>query len=209
MSVGYDFWLLDLDGTLVDVESGYAREVLDRVGERVGYSFTAREVEVLWNGLTGSRNEFLRGRGIDPEPFWRAFHEEEDSEERADATFLYDDAAVVRSLEGPVGLVTHCQRYLTEPVLAHLDIADWFDTVVCCDDDLGWKPDPAPVEHAMGQLGVGDTGDVGVLVGDGPQDVGAAWNAGLDGVHVTRYDDDTRGHCVLADRRVERLDELA
>jgi len=31
----YDFWLLDLDGTLVD-EWSYTREVFDRVGDRLG-----------------------------------------------------------------------------------------------------------------------------------------------------------------------------
>ena len=32
----YDFWILDLDGTLVDVETSYVRDVFDRVGERLG-----------------------------------------------------------------------------------------------------------------------------------------------------------------------------
>jgi len=48
----------------------------------------------------------------------------------------------------------------------------------------------------------------GVLVGDGPQDVGAAWNAGLDAVHVERHGHDRRGLCVLGDHRVDGLDEL-
>jgi phosphoglycolate phosphatase len=64
----------------------------------------------------------------------------------------------------------------------------------------------------MSNLGV-DAGPAagtgrGVLVGDGPQDVGAAWNAGLDGIHVERHGHDRRGSCVLGDRRVTRLTEI-
>jgi phosphoglycolate phosphatase len=47
-----------------------------------------------------------------------------------------------------------------------------------------------------------------VLAGDGPQDVGAAWNAGLDGVHVERHGHERRGMCVLGDYRVESFDDL-
>ncbi|MFB6187297.1 MAG: HAD family hydrolase, partial [Halobacteriaceae archaeon] len=52
----YDFWLLDLDGTLVDTHWSYTREVFDRVGDRLGRSFSDREAEIIWNGLSGSRN---------------------------------------------------------------------------------------------------------------------------------------------------------
>ena len=33
-NTAYDFWLFDLDGTLVDAEWSYTREVFDRVGDR-------------------------------------------------------------------------------------------------------------------------------------------------------------------------------
>jgi phosphoglycolate phosphatase len=104
--------------------------------------------------------------------------------------------------------VTHCQQFLADPVIDRLDIRDWFDTVVCCTDDTGWKPDPGPVEHAMAKLGVG-ADHSGVLVGDGANDVGAAWNAGLDGIHIERHDPEHRGQCVLADHRIRSFDELA
>ena len=209
MNGRYDFWLLDLDGTLVDVESSYVHEVFDEVGDHIGRSFTEREAEILWHGLCGPRDEQLAAWGIDVPEFWRTFHDVEDPVARADASFLYDDAAFVGDLDRPVGLVTHCQRYLTEPVLEQVGIDDWFDTVICCSDDLGWKPDPAPVELAMSRLDVAHNGHRGVLAGDGPNDVGAAWNAGLDGIHVERHDPDRRGLCVLGDYRVTNFDELA
>jgi phosphoglycolate phosphatase len=203
---GYDVWLFDLDGTIVDADPAYTHEVFDRVGDRIGREFTAEEAETLWHGLGGPRNSQLREWGLDPETFWPAFHDIEDPQARAAATHLHEDAAeLVPELEGPVGLVTHCQQHLTDPVLDRLDIRDWFDVVVCCTDDLGWKPDPTPVEHAMSRL---DADGPGVLAGDGDSDVGAAWNAGLDAVHVERHGPDQRGHCVLGDYRISSFDDL-
>jgi phosphoglycolate phosphatase len=60
----------------------------------------------------------------------------------------------------------------------------------------------------LGELGVG-RGARGVLAGDGASDVGAAWNAGLDSIHVERHDPTRRGHCVLGDHRVGSFDELS
>ena len=203
----YDRWAFDLDGTLVDVESEYIREVMGRVGDRLGYGFTERQVETIWHGFDGERDEHLRTWGIDPERFWTAFHDEENPEARADATYLYDDATVVGDLDGATVLVTHCQQYLAEPVLETLDIADWFDAVVCCTAETGWKPDPRPVRAALSAAGAGS--GRGILVGDTPQDVGAAWNAGLDAAHVERHGHERRGCCVVGDYRVDGIDELA
>jgi phosphoglycolate phosphatase len=202
----YDLWVFDLDGTLIDVEQSYIHDVFDRVGDRLGYDFSPRQAECAWHGLGGQRNDQLAEWGIDAERFWEVFHEEEDPMARAASTFLHDDAAVVGELNEPTALVTHCQRYLTDPVLEELDIRDWFDVVVCCTEETGWKPDPAPVQMALSSLD--DRRGNGVLVGDGPHDIGAAWNAGLDGAHVERHGHDRRGLCVVGDHRLERVDEL-
>ncbi|MFB6104751.1 MAG: HAD family hydrolase [Halobacteriaceae archaeon] len=202
-STGYDVWLWDLDGTLVDTEWGYIRERFDRVGDRLGVEFTDRDAADIWHGFGGSREQALRARDIDPATFWPAFHAVEDPTARAEATYLYDDATVIADLEAPTGVVTHCQRFLADPVLDHLDIRDWFDTVICCTDDTGWKPDPAPVEQALAAIDAPRTS--GVLVGDSTGDVGAAWNAGLDAVHVERHHPARRGYCVLGDHQVTDL----
>ena len=206
-ATAYDRWVFDLDGTLVDVEDSYIHDVIGRVGDRLGHGFTDRQAEIIWYGLGGERSEWLRSWEIDPERFWEVFHEEEDSNARAEATFLYDDAATVGEIDAPTALVTHCQQYLTDPVLAALDITDWFDSVVCCTADTGWKPDPDPVRAALAAAGA-KTGQ-GILVGDNPHDIGAAWNAGLDAAHVERHGHERRGSCVVGDYRVGRVDELA
>lgn len=208
MPSAYECWLFDLDGTLVDVESSYAREVVEAVGERIDHSFSRTQADTLWHATDRPPEAYLREWGVDPSRFWTAFHEVEEPESRVDATYLYPDAEPIGSLPSPVGLVTHCQSYLTIPVLEALDIADWFDTVVCCGDDIGWKPDPRPVRRAIRALGGVPGTCRGVLVGDTATDVRAAWNAGIDGIHVERGDPATRGRCIRADARIRGCDEL-
>ena len=77
-----------------------------------------------------------------------------------------------------------------------------------CSDDLGWKPDPAPVELAMDHLGVDPVTHDGVLAGDGANDVGAAWNAGLESIHVERHDPGRREGSVPSDYRISSFEEL-
>jgi phosphoglycolate phosphatase len=204
----YDVWLLDLDGTLVDTEPGYVHDVMGRVGDRLGHEITEEGAETVWHSLGGDPNAVVRSWGVDPDRFWTVFHEEEDPVARAESTFLYEDAEWFAEVDAPLGLVTHCQSYLAEPVLEHLGIRDWFDTVVCCTDETGWKPDPGPVERALADMELLDARERGILAGDGPHDVGAAWNAGLDAVHVERHGHDRRGLCVLGDHRVDGFDEL-
>lgn len=206
----YDYWLLDLDGTLVDVEQSYIYDLFDEVGDRLGTSFTDAEAESLWYGFGPERDVVLTRANIDKELFWEVFHEVEDPEARAEATHLYDDAAAfVPRLDGPVGLVTHCQKFLTDPVLSNLGIEHWFDTVVCCTDETGWKPDPRPVELAMDELGVGHNGHTGVYVGDDPKDVQAARNANIDSIHVARRIPDRVSHTVSGDQQVDSLAEIS
>lgn len=203
----YDFWVLDLDGTLVDVESEYAVSIMQDVGNHLGIYFSDQEAETLWYGHGGARKAVLDRHGIDLETFWRTFHEIEDPTDRAGATYLHDDALAVGELDVPVALVTHCKEYLTRPVLSKHDIRDWFDAVVCCSEESGWKPDPEPIQAAINGLKVRSS-HAGALVGDTPVDVGAAHNAGLDSVHVVRHDPDRTGRCVLGDYRIEDLYHL-
>jgi len=206
---GYDFWLLDLDGTVLDVERSYIHETMREVGHRLGHDFSAREAELLWYGIGNARETLLAEADIDADRFWRTFHAVEEPDSRGRSTYVYDDAeAFMSQVEAPVGVVTHCQEYLTLPILDQLGIDDWFETVVCCDDETGWKPDPNPVELAMNEMGMGRNGHAGAMAGDMPADVRAAHNAGLDGIHVSRPDRNWEGDRVLGDRRISALTDL-
>jgi phosphoglycolate phosphatase len=206
---GYDFWLLDLDGTVLDVERSYIHETMQEVGDRLGREFSDREAELLWYNTGNARETLLSDADIDADSFWHTFHAVEEPATRARSTYVYDDAEEFVSRVGaPVGVVTHCQEYLTLPILDQLGIRDWFETVVCCDEATGWKPDPGPVELAMAEMGVGQNGHAGAMAGDTPVDVRAAHNAGLDGIHVSRPDRNWDGDRVLGDRRISALTDL-
>ena len=99
----YDFWLFDLDGTVVDAEWEYVRTTFDAVGERLDRRFSDREATVLWHGLTGARDPTLREWGVDPAEFWPAFHAVEDPDRRAAHSYVHDDARFVADLEAPAG----------------------------------------------------------------------------------------------------------
>lgn len=204
----YDFWVVDLDGTLIDVDPEYITRTIGRVGKELGVDFSPSEAERIWRGFHGEPTQLLAGKGVDPAAFWQTYHEVEDADERAAATFRYPDAEVFAAVPAPVALVTHCQPYLIGPVMERIGIADWFDAIVCCNDDLGWKPDPGPIEHAVDALGRSLSADRGAVVGDTALDVGAAWNAGLDAIHIERHSPARRGCCVRADYRVTDLREL-
>jgi len=205
-SEAYDFWLFDLDGTVVDVERSYQSEVLTEVGDRLGCTFHDAETEGIWHDTGTVRRDAFRREGVDVDRFWEVFDGVADPASRAEATYLYDDAAPIAAIDRPVGIVTHCPPAVTRRVLRTLDIADWFATVVCCTPELGMKPDARPVERAIAGL-ESPTGR-GVLVGDSDHDIGAAWNAGLNGVHIERRDPAARGYCIHCDRRVTAVDEL-
>jgi len=206
----YDCWCFDLDGTLVDVNPGYIESVLTDTAEALETAFDNREQLQLWYGTDGVRRATLDSHGISVAEFWRTFEQVRTPGARVDASFLYPDAEAVGRLDAPVGLVTHCPREITLDVLEALDIRDWFDAVVCCDEEVGWKPDARPVHRTLKRMAVDPkalaNGTDGALVGDAPCDVGAAWNAGLDGIHVERHDPTLRGRCVRADHRVDGID---
>lgn len=91
------------------------------------------------------------------------------------------EAALERAAEvGPVGLVTNGSEEGQRTKLEALGVADAFDVEVYCGPttDLPAKPDPAPLEHALDELGV-DPGRA-LKVGDALRwDVAGAHEAGM------------------------------
>jgi pyrophosphatase PpaX len=82
-----------------------------------------------------------------------------------------------RSQGHALGLVTSKGRGMTTRSLRHLDIADWFDTVVTVEDTARHKPHPDPVRHALAQLAIPHTR--ALFVGDSPHDMHAGRAAGV------------------------------
>lgn len=81
-----------------------------------------------------------------------------------------------------LALCTNKHRRATDAVLSALGIADRFAVIVAGGDLPQKKPDPAPLRHIAKTLGVRPAAMV--MVGDGPQDVLCAQQAGCWSVAV-------------------------
>jgi HAD superfamily hydrolase (TIGR01509 family) len=86
-----------------------------------------------------------------------------------------DLLAAVRSADLPTALVTNTRRTLVQVALATLGEHN-FDAVVCGDDVVSTKPDPAPYLTAAASLGVDPARCVAVE--DSPAGVASALGAG-------------------------------
>jgi len=95
----------------------------------------------------------------------------------------HDVLARVREAGARTGLVTSKSRPIAERGIRLLGMDDAFDVVVTADDVAAHKPDPAPVLHALGVLGVRP--ERAAYVGDSPADVSSAKAAGVLAVAAT------------------------
>ncbi len=82
-----------------------------------------------------------------------------------------------------VGIVTNKPAWLTDPLLAELDLGRRFDCIVSGDTVGVGKPDPAPLLHAAGLAGL--TSADCIYVGDAERDMQAAHRAGMPGLIAT------------------------
>jgi phosphoglycolate phosphatase len=76
-----------------------------------------------------------------------------------------------------LAVVTNKPERFARPIVAHVGLADLLPVVVGGDTLAQRKPDPAPLAHALGQLGW--TGPGATMVGDGVQDLRAGKALGL------------------------------
>lgn len=200
----FDGYLFDLDGVLVDVSDAYKHEIFAEVEDELERSFTDDQIRNLWHGLGAeSRDDILRSWGIDePRRFWEVFDALDTPERRIEHTYAYEDADVVADIDAPTGVVTHSPYELAEPALERAGLDGHVDALVSCSYELGWKPDPAPIEKCAREAGA-PLGEETVLIGDSASDVRGAWNAGIAAGHVDRV-----GHRVDADHNLDGLHEV-
>jgi phosphoglycolate phosphatase len=77
----------------------------------------------------------------------------------------------------PLAVVTNKPERFAVPIVRHLQLDDLLPVVIGGDTLPQKKPDPAPLHHALRQLGAAPNG--GTMVGDGLQDLRAAKAGGL------------------------------
>lgn len=83
-----------------------------------------------------------------------------------------------------LGIVTAGDRPVVEHQLAATGLGAYFSVVVCGEDLPFAKPHPAPLLHALGQLGIRDWPDLVTYIGDAPDDMRMARAVGARGVGI-------------------------
>ncbi len=100
---------------------------------------------------------------------------------------LYPGAAevlsAIREHGLPMGIVTSKGTPMAMRGLGLFELGGFFEVVVTADDVPLHKPDPYPIRHAAGLLGVSAAGCA--YVGDSPHDVEAALRAGAVAIGAT------------------------
>lgn len=183
----YNYYIFDLDGVLVDVTDSYKREIMDKVGDKLNYSFTENQIKKLWYEIGGHRESIIRSWGFNPEKFWNVFDSLDIPKKRIKNTFIYSDAEAISKLKDrKMGIVTHSKFKVAKETLKSNNIYRYFDAVISCNQEIGYKPDPNPVKKCMERISAERQNTV--LVGDSVSDTKAASNVGIDSCHINRVD---------------------
>ena len=175
--------IFDLDGTLVDsapdihavVNRVLAQQDLPPLPFDQVKSFIGNGVGVLItrclaaHGLAANAAELMRLTGLFEVEYESAVH----------LTTLNPGVSVaLQTLADerfPMAICTNKPSGPTRAVLGHFDLARFFPVVVGGDTLATRKPDPAPLRHAMAELGASEV----IFVGDSEVDAATAQAAGV------------------------------
>ena len=211
--------LFDLDGTLVDT----APDLSDAVNDTLAELGLARRSEQRMRAWIGGGMEQLVGRvldattnGTDVDAALRKRAVEGSLQRyranlaRRSRPFPGVEAALrhLRAAGVRLACVTNKRAAFTGPLLGALELAAYFEVVVCGDTLQQMKPHPAPLLHALDCLGGVQPGQA-VMIGDSESDVVAARAAGMPVVCVSYgYNGDRDIHAADSDAVVSSMDSL-
>lgn len=197
--------IFDLDGTIIDNYDSYMELMLKRVGKDMGVSFSLQQAKDLWYSINAeSRDEVILRWGLNPDRFWTIFNRYESLDEKLRNTYLHKDAASLRELNVPKGIVTHTAYDHTDKLLKLVGMREYFDPIIACTEDTGYKPSPLPLIYCVMKMGL-DFDEV-LYVGDTSSDMLAAKNAGIKCVYINRF---KRPVSVSVDYEIKSMDSLA
>lgn len=209
-------FLFDLDGTLVDTNSAHRTEIVNSIFSQLGIrrKMSATDIERL--RYCNARNDLLRGKyGVEPERFWPLFNMMDTPEFRLQHTTAYEDVSVLYSLKEhghKTGIVT-----AAVPATAQKQIDLFTRNGSSCVDmlvsvgygqQLPAKPNPAGINACLNQLNVEPKN--ACYVGNAPEDIMAAQNAGVCSVFIQRnnYHHSEIGAVLKPDFTIHSLREL-
>ena len=185
----YDGYLFDLDGTLVDTAPD--------INAALNHALTRHAAEPVDEALTrhwvghGARAlvaEAIRDQGLEEdlaEPLFESFLEYYQghlSVLSAPYPSVVDTLQMLKEAGAGLAVVTNKLTLFTEPLLAELEIADFFDAIVCGDTTENPKPAPDMALTSCAALRVEP--QHALFVGDSAADVGCARAAGCPVVVV-------------------------
>lgn len=190
--------LFDLDGTLVDSAPDLATAIdqmlidLRRapVGQQKVRQWVGNGAAVLVRRALADRFDHEQSPGADETTFDHAldrffqFYAEANGRQARvyDGVRPFLQALAERACQ--FGVVTNKPDAFVGPLLDQMDLTHWFPVTVSGDTLAVRKPDPAPIHHAIRQLGADPASTL--MVGDSITDIRAAQNAGVPVVAV-RY----------------------
>lgn len=167
--------VFDLDGTLIDSRKDIAQSC-NYVLQQAGRPPLAEETIAGFVG-DGARALLERAFGVttpeeEIDQYLAVFLDYYTSNPVVHTTFMPGAKELLEALDGrPLGLCTNKPRASTDAVLAGLDLTRTFGSVVAGDDTEEKKPHPAPLFKIAKDLGMDP--ERMIMVGDGPQDIGA------------------------------------
>lgn len=182
----YAALLFDLDGTLLDTVpdlAAAANRMLAALGRpalpvELMATFVGRGIgRLVERSLLGQRDGEVDAAVRAPAlALFEDFYAEESGRRSRPYPGVTDALARLRDAGLPLAVVTNKAVAFTQPLLAQTGLLPFFAAVVG-GDTLPWKkPDPRPLLHACGELGVAARDCL--FVGDSVHDVQAARGAG-------------------------------
>lgn len=212
----YDGLLLDHDGVVVTLgdQTALRRAARDAlldagVSEPDESAVDALAIAVSDEELAG----LSRQHDLPAEQLWR--HRDDRvrdallAETTAGRKAPYDDAARLREVDVPMGVVSNNQTRIVESVLDHYDLGDLFGTVRArapTRESLSRKkPRPTYLEEAMADLALENP----LYAGDSESDIEAGRRAGVDTAFLRRPHNADRTLAETPTYEVQGLDEVA
>ena len=186
-STGYDAFVFDLDGTLVDSMPAHLEAWCDALSLYGAAGIFKEDVFMAMGGrptrdIVVELNDEYDLR-LDPESV--AFAKREAFLKRLSSITLIDEvAAFARSLRGklPMAIASGGTRMAVEKTLAAVGISDWFDEVVTVDDVPVGKPEPDVFLYAARLLDVNPSRCL--ALDDAPAGILAAQRAGMQVIAI-------------------------
>lgn len=189
--------LFDMDGVLADVGGSYRATIVETAAS-FGVEVTSGDVAVA-KAARGSSDDWdvtrrlCAARGVDisyeivREKFEEIYQGNDGSPglKRTETLLVDPDRLELWAGRLPLGIVTARPRRDAEEFLHRFGIYRYFSTIVTREDAPS-KPDPAPVRLALDDLGV----TAAWMVGDTPDDLRSARDAGVVPVGLTAPGDD-------------------